>query len=160
MNMSVAIELEQNIRAQIESGDIKISGLQNIPPENQKKIYESYIRILPEIETRLINVALSTIKNAGGIISPDGKGLHFPETSKLEVAQKAWLAFLDIRPLIVKTINLFSINGKTIRARMVLNKINIIWPPDIKEDEKQQSEDVLKSFSLCPSDFDKTGGAI
>lgn len=161
--MSVAIKLENDISVELESGDIIISGLHNFTPEKQKQTYDGYVQILPEIEKRLVNVGMSIIRKAGGVVRPDGAGLTFnyakkPETeqevqSAFKLAQEAENAFWDIRPLIVRTIDLFPIRGRMIKARKVFEKISIIWPGDISVDEKKEAEKSIKAFSLSLADF-------
>lgn len=166
--MSVAIKLANDISAELESGEIVISGLNNLTLEKQKETYDGYVLMLPEIEKRLINVGLSIVRKAGGTIKPDGLGLTFnypkkPETEEdvqavFKLAQDAANAFWDIRPLIIKTIDLFPINGNMIKARKVFETISIIWPGNISEVEKAEAEETIKTFSLCPADFGDVGG--
>lgn len=155
---AVCLKLEDNISAHLESGLIKIVGLSGLPDEIRNAKKNEFVSSLPEIEKRLINVALSTINQSEGTIRPDGLGLHFPKSVELEAAQKAWNAFISIRPLIIKTIDLFPISGKMVRARKVLDKITVIYPDGMTTDEKRQADEVIKDFGLCAQDFGSFGG--
>lgn len=152
--MSIAIDLTQDIGAELDLGKIRLSGIKELPTDSRKKVYESYVHSLPEIKTRFIAVAQSKIKSLGGVIHPDNNGLNFPKSVELDAAKEAWAIFLDIRPLLTRETPLFSIGYKKVRARLYDGKINIIWPNDLTSEERELGEQTLKNYPPSKSDFE------
>lgn len=118
----------------------------------------------PKNERQQINIAMGTIRKAGGVIKPDGSGLTFnylkkPETvqdvqAAFKLVQDAWAAYLDIRQLIIKKIDVHSIGGKMIKARLFNGIISIIGMDELDEADKERADEVLKEYPVCMADFE------
>lgn len=129
---------------------------------------DEYLR--PEIDNRRLSVGMAKIRKSGGIIRNDGAGLTFnypkkPENEQevevaFKLAQDACEAFFEIRPLIVKTIDLFPVRGLMVKAVKVFEKISVVFPDSFSEKEKIQYEGIIKELSLTPDDFVDVGGVI
>lgn len=172
--MAIALKLSQQIDAEINKGEIRLSGLQTLPYDEAVIVYENYIRILPNIETRLVNVGIAIINKAGGVIREDGLSFpgKMPETpeevkEQCRLSLEAWDAYLDIRPILFphtapkndcfREIDIHPINGKMIKAQLKDMEITVLFPPDLTDDELSLAKEIIEEFPPNLDDF-KEGG--